>query len=121
MAPYRHFFHEEGCHRHIGLAVTIPIALCRCKINLAEPDGIAIGERYECYAVVRIDEISPDFPVCPAGVQHVDVAPRAVCFVYVLLQLLPAHGFNGHLNHSSSTGIEVKGTKPLLFLVAAVA
>ena len=31
-----------------------------------------------------------------AGVQHVDIAPRAVNLVHVLLQLLPAYRFDGY-------------------------
>ena len=65
MAPCGYFSHEKGCHEHISLAVAIPQILHYGKINLAELDSIAVGEFY--YAVVRIDEISPYFPVCPTA------------------------------------------------------
>ena len=65
MAPCGYFSHEKGCHEHISLAVAIPQILHYGKINLVELDSIAVGEFGEFTdAVVRIDEISPNFPVC---------------------------------------------------------
>lgn len=60
MTVDKYVSYEEGRRKHIGLAVAIPVAFYRCKINLAVRDAIAIGE---FYAVIGIDEISPDFPI----------------------------------------------------------